>query len=90
MSADGGNDRADELVQWGKTPAAPTAGSGKEVGRVRAVTVSLYNSKIFISGSCLILVLTTVRVAHVVLMLKKLLKTIRGQLLPDKMRFENT
>jgi hypothetical protein len=74
----------------GEDPGGPYCRVREGGGRVRAVTVSLYNSKIFISGSCLILVLTTVRVAHVVLMLKKLLKTIRGQLLPDKMRFENT
>ena len=52
-------------------------------------TVPLWKIKLFISKSCSILVLTTVRSRPVTLMLKSVLKTIRGQLLSEKMLFEN-
>ena len=44
-------------------------------------------SKLCISRSCLILVLTTVWVIHVALMSKNMLKSIRSQLLHKKRRF---
>jgi hypothetical protein len=53
-------------------------------------TVLLWNKKLFIIEPCPILGLTKlIIVAHISLILKMMLKTIRGQLLREKMRFEN-
>jgi hypothetical protein len=52
-------------------------------------TVPLYNSKLFISRSCLILVLTTVRGRPRRADVKNDVKNDQGQLLHEKMRLEN-
>ena len=53
-------------------------------------TVSLYNIKLFISGSCPILVLTTTVPSRLLQPDRKnVVKNYQGQLLPEKMRFEN-
>jgi hypothetical protein len=70
----------------------PTAETAAETRFKSTVPLSTCKSKLFINGSCPILVLkmvTYVWVARVTLMLKTVFKIIRGQQLPEKMRFEN-